>query len=122
MNCVSCLLSALRVLACLELVTQLSSALAAEYRLGRSTFDPRQDNPLHAGRVYDGSIMERVDDFMRRVPADSGVRFDAGTFETSGVWDNFLENQTRGFRFKSGWTLIGAGTSSPLRARCMRSS
>ena len=105
-------MAALWSLTCLGLVALWTAASAAEYRLGRSNVDPRQDDPLVAGRVYDGSAADRVDDFMRRVPPGSVIRFDGQTFETCGVWDNFLSNQSRGFRFKSGWTLLGAGTNT----------
>jgi hypothetical protein len=83
-----------------------------EYLLGRKGIDPRTVATLMPGVVYDGSTADEVDDFLRKLPENSTARFANHIYETRGVWDNFLNSIESGFRLKSGWTLLGAGTNS----------
>lgn len=85
---------------------------AEEFFLGRSSHNPLESATLIPGRVYDGSTAERVDDFMRKVPANSTIQLGNYVFETFGVWDNWLGVKTKGFRVKQGWTIVGKGTNS----------
>lgn len=94
------------------LLTHWSGAGAATFRLARSGQNPLEEGPLRTNLIYDGSTADRVDAFLRKAPENSTIYFDPGTFETRGVWDNWLGDQLKGFRLKRGWTLIGAGTNS----------
>lgn len=88
-------------------------ALPAEnYFLGRLGRDSRADRRLEPGIVYDGGSADHVDDFLRKVPENSTIYLANHTFETRGVWDPWLGDQSRGFRVRSGWTLKGAGTNA----------
>lgn len=86
--------------------------LGGVYSLDFSTFNPQADSVLEPGKVYDGSTADRVDDFLRKVPENSTIHLGRNTFETRGVWDIWLGDLTKGFRLKSGWTILGAGTNS----------
>jgi hypothetical protein len=87
-------------------------ASGAAFYVETSGLDSRATNVVIAGKPYNGSTADQLDDFLRKVPEYSTIYFGRHGFETRGVWDVWLGNLTKGFRLKSGWTLIGAGTNT----------